>query len=170
MRTPISVGYLLARISDTIADTAGISSREKQDVLDEFREWVCGDGKRDDVNLEPFEDRIDHSGERALLEDIAGVVRCYRGLDEPNRESVKRVVDTIISGQKLGSQQFRIKEMDCESARMMTRCLTTPTASQVAWGNSGRKSVFRISVQNLRIQKMKFSCGRKAENSGRDCN
>ena len=44
MRPATSTGYLLARASDTIADTAGIPVDDRLDLLDAFRQSLPGRG------------------------------------------------------------------------------------------------------------------------------
>ncbi len=101
MREPISVAYLLARASDTLADTKGVDEEHRLQSLSNFRDWICGDeGKFVSLNFTIYEKAISHSGERNLLKEISEVKACLSGLDEENQKLVRNVLETIISGQK----------------------------------------------------------------------
>jgi len=101
MREPISVAYLLARASDTLADTKGVDEEHQLQSLSDFRDWICEDeGKFISHDFAIYEKGISHSGEWNLLKEISEVVACLSGMDKENQKLVRNVLDTITSGQK----------------------------------------------------------------------
>ena len=72
MREPISLGYLLARASDTLADTEGLEAQLRFDMLDEMANLLQG-GDRSGWLARLYDDVIpeqSHVGERVLLENM----------------------------------------------------------------------------------------------------
>ncbi|MCX8107367.1 MAG: squalene/phytoene synthase family protein, partial [Verrucomicrobiae bacterium] len=116
VRAPIGLAYLLARTSDTIADTPLIPAGERIRALDEFRRSICsGTGLAGfgrfalSTHVEETDQRLGIerlNPERALLIMCAEFVEALAMLPEPERNLVREVLDTIISGQKLDLQKF----------------------------------------------------------------
>jgi farnesyl-diphosphate farnesyltransferase len=103
MRDGASLGYLLARSSDTIADTASISVADRISLLDDY--------ERSMQNGEPFiaPDFLLTActdAEKVLLEQAPGIFSWLQQMDAPVQELVREVLHTIISGQKLDLQRF----------------------------------------------------------------
>lgn len=103
MRDGASLGYLLARSSDTIADTASISVADRITLLDDYERSV--------QNGEPFiaPDFLLTActdAEKVLLEQAPGIFSWLQQMDAPVQELVREVLHTIISGQKLDLQRF----------------------------------------------------------------
>jgi farnesyl-diphosphate farnesyltransferase len=104
MREAASVAYLLARSSDTIADTESVSSRVRLDLLSKFAESI-------EVNSEapdwPDELLNGCEGKEAALLFRAGeVLAGLRRLPEAEKLLVKEVLAIIISGQALDLKRF----------------------------------------------------------------
>lgn len=99
MRDPISLGYLLARFSDTIADAPGLPLEERLSLLDWFRRSVQA------MEIEPCPDLtrvaaiLDHPGESHLVESIGTLFPWYQSLSGDCRDHLREVISTIISGQ-----------------------------------------------------------------------
>ncbi len=103
MRDGASLGYLLARSSDTIADTASVSVADRITLLDDYERSV--------QNGEPFiaPDFLLTActdAEKVLLEKAPGIFSWLQQMDAPVQELVREVLHTIISGQKLDLQRF----------------------------------------------------------------
>jgi farnesyl-diphosphate farnesyltransferase len=103
MRDGASLGYLLARSSDTIADTASVSVADRITLLDDYERSV--------QNGEPFiaPDFLLTActdAEKVLLEQAPGIFSWLQQMDAPVQELVREVLHTIISGQKLDLQRF----------------------------------------------------------------
>jgi farnesyl-diphosphate farnesyltransferase len=103
MRDGACLGYLLARSSDTIADTASVSVADRITLLDDYERSV--------QNGEPFiaPDFLLTActdAEKVLLEQAPGIFSWLQQMDAPVQELVREVLHTIISGQKLDLQRF----------------------------------------------------------------
>jgi farnesyl-diphosphate farnesyltransferase len=104
MRRAASLGYLLARSSDTIADTATVPVAERLGLLDAYGAAVEGNGGLPEWSralLEQAEPK-----ERILLERGADVLAGLDGLPAGERALVREVVRIIVSGQKLDLERF----------------------------------------------------------------
>ena len=102
-----STGYLLARASDTLADTASIPVDDRLDLLDSFSAELAGKGssrRRD--GLKAFISRQTDESERVLLERLDECFDALASLDELQADAVREVVTTIISGQRLDLVRF----------------------------------------------------------------
>jgi len=108
LRRPIAVAYLLARASDTLADTAQLSAAERREKLDTLAAAVDG---RSSVaaaadlaaSFAPLQDNLE---ERNL---ILALPRCLTWLDElapADRDDVRAVLRHITYGQDLDIERF----------------------------------------------------------------
>lgn len=111
MREPISLGYLLARASDTLADTEGLDAPLRLEMLGEMASLLHGGDRshwlaRLSHEITP---RQSHAGERVLLENMQGV---FSGLDaiesEPIKQAVLTVMQHILHGQRLDIERFEL--------------------------------------------------------------
>lgn len=105
MRGSASLGYLLARTSDTLVDSAGASVELRRECLDRFRREVSGEI---DFHGWPstIMDAIPDARERRLLECTAEILKWLRNLPEGEAVLVREVVAVIISGQVLDLERF----------------------------------------------------------------
>lgn len=106
MRPAASLGYLLARTSDTIADTAAVPVDERLAALEGFGAAVAGENRVSPpwpqallANAEPRE--------QILLDRRDHLLRWLDRLRPGEADLVRTVVDVIISGQNLDLQRFR---------------------------------------------------------------
>ena len=93
-RAPTSVGYLLARASDTIADAGQLGIRERRDLLARFVEFVT-EGKifqMPEVGGLP-------KGEKVLMSRLGDCVAALENLPNWQQVSVRKVVGIITEGQ-----------------------------------------------------------------------
>ncbi|NNC90392.1 MAG: squalene/phytoene synthase family protein [Akkermansiaceae bacterium] len=108
-REPASVGYLLARISDTIADAGEAPVTDRKDLLDEFR-GLLGE----DASWDRFQERLSgvlgkrlpHPGEAALLARAGECLDWMRALDGWKQAAVREVAGHITEGQGWDLQRF----------------------------------------------------------------
>jgi len=105
VRDPVALAYLLARASDTIADSADAAAAVRQQHLAAFAEAV-GTGNRDGLPPIARELSSPHAGERELLNLLEPCVAWLESLDAADREAVRAVVRKIIHGQTLDLQRF----------------------------------------------------------------
>ena len=107
MRSPISLAYLLARASDTLADCDGPGPRRRIDWLDGFVEDL-GRGAagewRDDARLALA--AHPHEGERQLVERLDECIGWLGEIPDSQANAVRKVISTIVSGQKLDVERF----------------------------------------------------------------
>lgn len=107
MRPATGTGYLLARASDTLADTAGVPVDDRLELLDGFADELNGKGSQwRRRGLEAFLRCQSHQGERLLLERLDDCFGELAGLDELQSDAVRKTVSTIISGQRLDLVRF----------------------------------------------------------------
>ena len=105
VRTQISLAYLLARTTDTIADTEIIPPSERLAALQRLRARILG---RSSVPLD-FGELARQQGspaERVLLDRIEDSLNLLDQLATPDLELVRGVLDTITGGQELDLQRF----------------------------------------------------------------
>jgi farnesyl-diphosphate farnesyltransferase len=107
MRPAAATGYLLARASDTLADTAEVPVDDRLELLDGFAAELQGKGAAwRDRRLRAFAEKQTHPGERVLLERLD---ECFAGLAELDglqADVVRETLATIISGQRLDLVRF----------------------------------------------------------------
>lgn len=105
MREAAGIGYLLARTSDTLADTSAIPTESRLDCLDGFARTVACDAPLPRWPVHVLNAVADAS-ERHLLESTANVLDWLRRLPEGEVFLVREVVKTIIGGQQLDLRRF----------------------------------------------------------------
>lgn len=105
MRPAASLGYLLARASDTIADTAAVATADRLAALAQFAAAVAGENRAPlawpQALLESAEPK-----EAILLREAPALLRWLDRLPEAQRALVRQVVAVIISGQTLDLERF----------------------------------------------------------------
>ncbi len=105
MRGAASLGYLLARTSDTLADSVTLSVEVRQWCLDRFRRCVSGE-----AGFEPWPvavlNAVPDARERLLLESSGAILNWLWILPEGEAMLVREVLEIIIGGQELDLQRF----------------------------------------------------------------
>lgn len=104
VRSQIGLAYLLARASDTIADTDCALVPERLGALGRLRERVLG-GNRGPLDLGEFK-AGQTAGEALLLARVEGICRMLEDVEESDRGRIRAVLNTIISGQELDLKRF----------------------------------------------------------------
>lgn len=105
IRPQIGLAYLLARTSDTIADTGIIPLPDRLAALDAFRERILG-RTATSLNLNDFSPHQGSSSERALLACVDQSVAVLNSMDLADQARVRNVLTTILSGQELDLRRF----------------------------------------------------------------
>lgn len=109
MREPISLAYLLARTSDTIADTAEVPSPIRRRLLIDFQTLVeNGAGgaalrRRLVGEFQPYQTK---PAERVLLDRVEDCLAWLRSLPEEDRREIRWVLGEILRGQTLDLERF----------------------------------------------------------------
>ncbi|HZM03463.1 MAG TPA: phytoene/squalene synthase family protein [Candidatus Saccharimonadales bacterium] len=105
IRPQISVAYLLARATDTIADTELVSVAIRLESLSALRERILG-ASAAPLNFGLLAQGNALPGERILLERIEEVLRLLEQFSEADRARIRDVLRIIISGQELDLRRF----------------------------------------------------------------
>jgi farnesyl-diphosphate farnesyltransferase len=107
MRPAASTGYLLARASDTIADTSDVPVDDRLELLDAYAARLSGKASQWRADkLKSFISRQQNESEKVLLQRLDECFEELAALDELQADAVRNVVDTIISGQRLDLVRF----------------------------------------------------------------
>ncbi len=129
IRPQIGCAYLLARATDTIADTRLVSITRRRSALREMRAaiWSAAEGRRTDVPdfgelAEAQEGPAGQgsSGERLLLETAGEVLCALAALDAADRRLIHDLLEVITRGQEQDLARFgaasagRIVALDTE--------------------------------------------------------
>ena len=107
IRTPIGLAYLLARTTDTIADTGLVAVEQRLEALNRLRERI----QREEKEAPPldFGEMARQQASRAeglLLEKCEASLALLQSLPPPDQRLVREVLSTITSGQELDLRRF----------------------------------------------------------------
>jgi len=105
VRPQIGLAYLLARATDTIADTEIVPVEQRLAALDRLRSRILG---RSTAALE-FDGLAQTQGlpaERRLLERCEEAIAVLNSFEAGDRQRIRDVLDTITSGQELDLRRF----------------------------------------------------------------
>lgn len=105
MRRPAGIAYLLARISDTIADSSEVPAAGRLDCLEKFSEQVSGNSEFESFPPALIAGTPDFR-EKLLLERSGEVLASMMELSQAEIFLIREVVGTIISGQRLDLERF----------------------------------------------------------------
>lgn len=106
MREPISLGYLLARLTDTLADAPDLPDGERLALLDDFRLVVEGRKPAISGNVRQLGERLTHPGEQRLVRSASELLQWYGEIDESLRTHIGEVILTILQGQNWDIRAF----------------------------------------------------------------
>lgn len=109
LRDPVSLGYLLARASDTIADTTDVPIDLRTEKLRVLARGIQGEALGNAIvdlsaSLAPLQK---NKSERALIESLQPCLDWLEQSDVLDREEVRAVLDQINRGQILDLERFR---------------------------------------------------------------
>ncbi len=105
MRGPASLGYLLARTSDTLADTLTASVDARLECLDQFGKATADAGPAPRWPL-AFLNALGDSRERHLLECTGEILEWLQKIPAAEAALVREVLAVIVSGQRLDLTRF----------------------------------------------------------------
>jgi farnesyl-diphosphate farnesyltransferase len=105
IRPQIGLAYLLARTTDTIADTALVPLEQRLEALQRLRERIQGvlSARLDFGELARYQGS---SAERVLLEQCETSLGLLQDLPPPDQQRIREVLDIITSGQELDLRRF----------------------------------------------------------------
>ena len=108
LRDPIGVAYLLARTTDTVADTAQISASVRMETLTLLSNGIQGTASPDVVAelIASFVPLQKNATERQLLESLPNCIACLERMEHADRDDIRLVLEKITRGQVLDLQRF----------------------------------------------------------------
>jgi farnesyl-diphosphate farnesyltransferase len=127
LREPVALAYLLARATDTVADTTRIPGTVRAETLQTLSNMIQGKPSRDGIDsLSPegslvrvadasrsipdlvssFAPLQENAAERTLLESLPHCLEWLEQLNAADRDDVRAVLEKITQGQTLDLQRF----------------------------------------------------------------
>src|SRR5437870_2396476 len=108
LREPIALAYLLARITDTVADTISISGNLRTEALQMLSNAIQAKASREVVVdlIASFLPLQQDSTERSLLESLPGCLDWLEHVEEADRSDIRVVLAKITHGQMLDLWRF----------------------------------------------------------------
>jgi len=105
VRPQIGLAYLLARTTDTIADTEIVPPALRIVALEDLRKRISGRSFAP-LNFGELAKQQNLSAEKLLLEKVEASLSALQNLSEADRQLIREVLDTITSGQELDLRRF----------------------------------------------------------------
>ena len=150
MREPVSVGYLLARASDTIADTEAAPAETRKACLAIFHKALKDENAREqlcELLEREFIDHQENGKEKLLLNRLSDVFDWYDTVREKSWIAISDVMEPILQGQQWDVDYFSIqKKQQVESAeRLELYCYQVAGSVGEFWGVVGKNAYRRYS-------------------------
>src|SRR5471030_1061534 len=105
VRPQIGLAYLLARTTDTIADTEIVPHTQRLDALQQLRERILGQNSAP-LNFGELVQQQASPAEKLLLEKTEAGLAILQTLSPEDLKLVREVLTTITSGQELDLRRF----------------------------------------------------------------
>ncbi len=166
MREPVSVGYLLARASDTIADTESVPAEVRKDCLTLVLKALKDEDVRDELCAlleEKFIRFQENEREKLLLESLEDVYGWYDSVREVDWKAIAVLLEPIVAGQSWDVDYFGIQgKKQIESAKALENyCYQVAGSVGEFWGVIGKHSYSLFSeAPTEELQKMGVSYGK----------
>ena len=108
LREPIALAYLLARTTDTVADTAKISRSVRTETLKMLADAIQGKASREVVVdlTASFVPLQENESEGQLLESLPDCLVWLEQMEQADRNDIRVVLEKITHGQMLDLQRF----------------------------------------------------------------
>ena len=108
LREPVALGYLLARTTDTVADTSGIDRNVRIDTLQKLAAAVQGGAPREAIVdlAAAFVPRQQNAAERMLVEALPETLQRLDQVAAADRADIREVLTKINRGQMLDLERF----------------------------------------------------------------
>jgi farnesyl-diphosphate farnesyltransferase len=111
LRDPIALAYLLARATDTIADTSEISAELRARELEKLAARIQGADTSDD-SLQSFVALQKNEAERALIQAVPACLGWLRTMPKEDRADITAVLSKINEGQTFDVTRSTLKTDD----------------------------------------------------------
>lgn len=108
LRDPLSLAYLLARATDTIADTSEAPVKLRADALRDLAGAIAGTGPDEVVAAlrNSFAALQTNEAERGLIEALPAALEWLESTENGDRREVRNVLKKITQGQTLDLERF----------------------------------------------------------------
>jgi len=108
LRDPIALAYLLARTTDTVADTAQIATSVRMDTLKLLSNAIQDTASHHVATelIASFVSLQENASERHLLESLPDCLARLQGMEHADRNDIRVVLKKITCGQMLDLQRF----------------------------------------------------------------
>jgi farnesyl-diphosphate farnesyltransferase len=108
LREPVALAYLLARATDTVADTAGIQSALRVETLKMLSQGIQGKASREVVVdlVASFLPLQKNASERQLLESVPDSLGWLDRMEHADRNDIRVVLEKITRGQMLDLERL----------------------------------------------------------------
>lgn len=119
LRGPVSLAYLLARASDTLADAEGLAPAVRLEFLDDLGSCLQGDsGLLVGGEASALVDRLEQEvvpclgdgGEQELMAGLGGVLGWLASVSDSHGRLIREVLGPIVQGQRLDVERFSVAE------------------------------------------------------------
>jgi farnesyl-diphosphate farnesyltransferase len=108
LREPIALAYLLARTTDTVADTTRIPGALRVEALKMLSDGIQGKASREMVvnPVASFMPLQENPAERTLLDSLPDYLEWLEQTGEADRDDIRAVLEKITRGQMLDLHRF----------------------------------------------------------------
>jgi len=116
-RGPLSLGYLLARLSDTIADAGALESAHRKALLNSFCKVIKTPGPGQQANdlcatlVREMEGAGLARGEMELVKRAGDCIDWLESMEDRRAAAIRKVVGIITDGQSWDLERFKGKEV-----------------------------------------------------------
>jgi farnesyl-diphosphate farnesyltransferase len=105
VRPQIGLAYLLARTTDTIADTDILPVTQRLEALQKLRERILGQSSTP-LNFGSLAQNQNSSAEKLLLEKVEDALAALQNFSPDDQKLIREVLNIITSGQELDLRRF----------------------------------------------------------------
>ena len=166
MREPVSLAYLLARASDTLADTEGLGADLRHEMLLGFGEILHGADRA--AWLVKLSDEVipcqHHQGEKSLLKMMDEVFTWFHDFkDAQGHAAILKVMDHILHGQMLDIERFELGQNTrlTQDAELEEYCFLVAGCVGEFWTELGYISLPGFSsIEAERLKSMGINYGK----------
>jgi farnesyl-diphosphate farnesyltransferase len=108
LRGPIALAYLLARTTDTVADTTRIPGAVRLETLKMLADAIQGKASREVVitQVTSFVPSQENAAERTLLDSLPDCLDWLEQTERADRDDIRAVLEKITQGQMLDLHRF----------------------------------------------------------------
>jgi farnesyl-diphosphate farnesyltransferase len=105
VRPQIGLAYLLARTTDTLADTGILPVEQRLDALQKLRERILGQSSAP-LNFAELAQQQGSPAEKTLLERVEASLAALKEFSDADQKVIRDVLTTITTGQEMDLQRF----------------------------------------------------------------